>query len=94
MTLTLKLSETQEAILRRRAAEVGQEPAAFLLAAAGIPTQSNGEPEARDKAETGSAYDLFSGLIGGFASGKTDLSENTGVAFAEGMAEKRRAGHL
>ena len=93
MTLILELSQTQEAVLRRRAAEVGQEPAAFLLAAAGIPTQVEGEPESSDY-ETGTAYDLFAGLIGGFESGKSYLSENTGAAFAESMAKKRRAGHL
>ena len=93
MTVILELNQAQEAILRRCAAEVGQEPAAFLLAAAGIPTQVEGESESSDD-ETGTAYDLFAGLIGGFESGKSDLSENTGAAFAEGMAEKRRAGHL
>jgi hypothetical protein len=45
--------------------------------------------------EEGSAYDLFKGLIGHFRSGGDGLwSQNCGEKFAEGMAEKRRQGHL
>ena len=44
---------------------------------------------------TGSAYDLFKGLIGRSRSGGDGLwSQNCGEKFAEGMAEKRRQGHL
>ncbi len=43
----------------------------------------------------GSAYDLFKGLIGRFRSGGDgDWSQDTGRKSAEGMAEKRRQGHL
>ena len=44
---------------------------------------------------TGSAYDLFEGLVERFQSGGDgDWSQDTGRKFAEGMAEKRRQGHL
>jgi len=94
MTLTLELTGPQEAILRKKAAEAGQEPAEYLLVAAGITRQSNFDPNAEAECETESAYDLFRGLTGGIRSGHGHLSENTGAAFAEGMEEKRRQGHL
>ncbi len=48
------------------------------------------------EAETaGSAYDLFEGLIERFRSGGDgEWSQDCGKKFAEGMAEKRRQGHL
>lgn len=43
----------------------------------------------------GSAFDLFDGLLGQVSSGSEgQWSEDTGRKFAEGMAEKRRQGHL
>lgn len=43
----------------------------------------------------GSAFDLFDGLLGQVSSGgEGHWSEDTGRKFAEGMAEKRRQGHL
>ncbi len=45
--------------------------------------------------EIGSAYDLFEGLVGRFRSGGDgQWSQDCGKKFAEGMAEKRRQGHL
>lgn len=53
------------------------------------------ELEAQGEAAEGSAYDLFEGLIGRVGSGGAGTwSENCGEKFAEGMAEKRRQGHL
>ncbi|MCW3054013.1 MAG: hypothetical protein JWN14_3183 [Chthonomonadales bacterium] len=94
MTLTLELSLIQENILRKRAADAGLEPADYLLAAAGLKTEVNSELDTSTEVETNSAYDLFRGLTGGIRSGHGHLSENTGAAFAEGMEEKRRQGHL
>lgn len=94
MTLTLELTGAQEAILRRKAAEAGQDPTEFLLTAAGIIDLPNSVLDLNESDETESAYDLFRGLTGGFRSGHGHLSENTGVAFAEGMESKRKQGHL
>lgn len=94
MTLTLELTQAQERFLCRRAAEAGQEPAEYLLTAAGITPDLVSELDITNDVETNSAYDLFHGLLGGFASGGANLSEETGKAFAEGMAEKQREGHL
>jgi len=47
------------------------------------------------EAALGSAYDLFEGLVGQVGSGgHGQWSQNCGEKFAEGMAEKRRQGHL
>lgn len=92
--MTLELSQAQEIFLRQRAAETEQEPAEYILTAAGITSDINSKATTHDDAETNSAYDLFRGLTGGFASGNGHLSEQTGKAFAEGMAAKQREGHL
>ena len=82
MTLILELTPAQEAALHRRAADAGQQPADFLLTAAGLTD---------DETPTGSAYDLFRGLIGGFASESGNLSQNTGKAFTDIVVAKHKA---
>ncbi len=90
MILAIQLTETQDRQLRRKAALAGEEPAAYLLRAAGIADVTQDiAPE-----ETSSAYDLFKDLIGDWGSGGANLSEDDGAAFAEGMQEKRQQGHL
>ncbi len=90
MTLMLELEPEVETRLRRKAERAGQSLPEYLIAVA------EAEPEeAGDDASEGSAYDLFKGLIGHFRSGgEGRWSENCGEKFAEGMAEKRRQGHL
>lgn len=89
MTLTLELTPAQEKRLREKAAEAGQKPEEYLLAVADI------DDAQEEDAPTGSAYDLFKDLLGGWGSGgAVTLSENCGEQFAEGMLEKRRQGHL
>lgn len=90
MTLMLELEPEVETRLRRKAERAGQSLPEYLIAVA------EAEPEeAGDDASEGSAYDLFKGSIGHFRSGgEGRWSENCGEKFAEGMAEKRRQGHL
>ena len=94
MTLTLELTPAQENFLRQRAAEAGLEPTDYLLTAAGLLPNVDGELDTSIDEETHSAYDLFRGLTGGFASGGAILSEDVGRAFAEGMAAKQKEGRL
>jgi hypothetical protein len=94
MTLTLELTPAQESFLRQRAAEAGLEPTDYLLTAAGLIPDVDGELDSSSEEETNSAYDLFRGLTGGFASGGANLSENVGRAFADGMAAKQKEGRL
>lgn len=90
MTLTLELTPAQEKRLREKAAAAGQQPEAYLMTVADID-----DDEEIEDAPTGSAYDLFKDLLGGWGSGgAVTLSENCGEQFAEGMLEKRRQGHL
>ena len=90
MTLMLELSADTEARLRRKAERAGQSLPEYLLAVADAE-----EDEEEPNASEGSAYDLFEGLIGRVGSGgEGNWSENCGEKFAEGMAEKRRQGHL
>ena len=90
MTLMLELEPEVETRLRRKAERAGQSLPEYLIAVA------DAEPEeAGEDASEGSAYDLFEGLIGQVASGgEGRWSEDCGEKFAEGMAEKRRQGHL
>ena len=92
MTLKLDLSPLQERALKSRARAAGQQPEEYLLSLSGIADESvEANP---NEATTGTAFDLFKGLTGGFAGGCAHLSENTGAAFAEGLAAKRSAGNL
>ena len=88
--MTLMLEPEVETRLRRKAERAGQSLPEYLIAVA------EAEPEeAEENASEGSAYDLFEGLIGHFRSGgEGRWLENCGEKFAEGMAEKRRQGHL
>ena len=90
MTLMLELSPETEARLQRKAERAGQSLPDYLLAVADAEAE---EEEA--EATEGSAFDLFDGLIGQVGSGgEGHWSQDTGRKFAEGMAEKRRQGHL
>ena len=90
MTLTLELSPETEARLQRKAERVGQSLPDYLLAVA----DAEAEEEEAEALE-GSAFDLFDGLIGQVGSGGVGhWSQDTGRKLAEGMAEKRRQGHL
>ena len=90
MTLMLELSPDTEARLRRKAERAGQSLPDYLLAVADAEADEE-EPDASE----GSAFDLFDGLIGQVGSGgEGHWSQDTGRKFAEGMAEKRRQGHL
>ncbi len=89
MTLMLELSPDTEARLRRKAERAGQSLPEYLIAVA------DAEPEEDEEDSEGLAYDLFKGRIGLFRSGGDGKwSEDCGAKFAEGMAEKRRQGHL
>jgi hypothetical protein len=89
MTLMLELSPETEARLQRKAERAGQSLPDYLLAVA------EAEAEKEADAAGGSALDLFDGLIGQVGSGgEGHWSQDTGRKFAEGMAEKRRQGHL
>lgn len=90
MTVTLDLKPETETRLRRKAEKVGQSLPDYLLAIA----DAEAEDEEAQITE-GSAFDLFEGLLGQVSSGgEGHWSEDTGRKFAEGMAEKRRQGHL
>ena len=90
MTLMLELSPETEARLQRKAERAGQSLPDYLLAVA----DAEADEEEAEVSE-GSALDLFDGLIGQVGSGGDGhWSQDTGRKFAEGMAEKRRQGHL
>jgi len=90
MTLMLELSPETEARLWRKAERAGQSLPDYLLAVA----DAEADEEETDASE-GSAADLFASRIGRFRSGgDSDWSQNCGEKFAEGMAERRRQGHL
>ncbi len=90
MTLMLELPPDTEARLRRKAERAGQSLPDYLLAVA----DAEADDDEADASE-GSAFDLFEGLIGQVGSGgEGHWSQDTGRKFAEGMAEKRRLGHL
>ncbi len=90
MTVTLDLKPETETRLRRKAERAGQSLPEYLLTVADAEAEDEGTPVAE-----GSAFDLFEGLLGQVtSSGDGHWSEDTGRKFAEGMAEKRRQGHL
>ena len=98
MTLVLQLTDAQTKQLQAKAAQADKDPAAYLLSAAGIEAAPDDTtppaPLPVETQSTGTAYDLFKDLLGGWSSNGSNLSEATGEVFAEGMAEKRRQGHL
>lgn len=97
--MTLILSPQVESRLVQGARLNGLSPEAYaetlllrVLPEPSEKTERTEEPEEDDSG--GSAYDLFKDLLGGWSSGGSHLSENCGEAFAEGMAQKKRQGHL
>lgn len=90
MTLMLELEPEVETRLRRKAERAGQSLPDYLIAVAEADVE-----EAEDEDANGSAADLFAGRIGLLQSGGDgEWSQDTGRKFSEGMAEKRRQGHL
>ena len=92
MTLKLELSPSQELALNKRAKATGQKPEEYLISVAGIADEAR--MDKCTESPTGTAFDLFRGLTGGFAGGAANLSENTGAAFADGMAAKQSVQNL
>jgi hypothetical protein len=89
MRITISLAPEEEAQLQQLAKERGQTAADLvqeqirsLLTAPTFPQNDSDLPE------------IWRGLVGTLHSSHGSLSEETGKQFAEGMAEKRREGHL
>ncbi len=89
MSITITLAPEEEAQLQQLAQEHGQTPEDYvlgqirpLLATPTLSTDDSDLPE------------IWRGLVGVLHSGQGLLSQETGKQFAEGMAQKRRDGHL
>lgn len=87
MTITLDLAPDLEALLRRRAAEEGEDEQALALRLLADTLTE----EAQNEAPTGrSMSDLFAGRVGLVSGSGEAYSEDGGRRFAEHLARKHR----
>lgn len=97
MSITINLDPEKEALLQERAARRGRNADEYLQE---IVLERLDEPEPERVTEAIPALpqrtlaETLAGHIGTQHSGRGDLSQNTGKAFARMMVEKRKAGRL
>jgi hypothetical protein len=94
MSKILKMPDSIYDALVKAADSDGQTPADWI--AKRLSQEGKRKETAKKKAtKPKTMADFFDGYIGGFASdGKVQMSVDCGLKFAEGMAQKRRDGHL
>ncbi len=97
MTIIINLDPEKEVRLRERAARLGRDADGYALE---LLDDILSEPEPEQPGEEAPAppkqslAEALAGHIGTQHSGRGDLSQNTGKAFARLMVEKRKAGRL
>ncbi len=92
--MTLTLSPEIEEVLTKAAARQGTTPAQIVTQIVQEKFAVLGETPDKATEEEPTLAEALVGHIGTQQSGRGDLSQNTGKAFARLMVEKRKAGRL
>ncbi len=90
MSQNLEIPDPVYDALQQAAAASGTTPVGWIVAH--LPAAESAPAEATNGAK--SLADLFAGHIGGFSSGKGNLSTNSGEIITEYLLQKRREGRL
>jgi len=91
MSKSLELSDSVFAALEEAASASGTTPEGWI--AANLPASASTLPQSDDPS-CQTLAERFAAHVGGFRSGRRDLSERHSELFADGMVEKRKTGTL
>lgn len=93
MTITINLEPEKEARLRQKAARAGRpvEQIAYEFVTRGLDEPDTEAPPQKQSPPVRTLAEALAGRIGTQHSGRGDLSQNTGKAFARLLLEKHKA---
>lgn len=95
MSITINLEPQKEEVLRERAARRGRDADGYALELLDRLLEEPEQPVmGADAIPQQTLAEALAGHIGTQHSGRGELSQNTGKAFTQLMAEKRKAGRL